>query len=160
MLRQKYFLGTLLIGFGFLFLSPLIKLTLISPFSDWRGVLFVLGISFLVQAILGKDKYLYFPSIILIGISLIFIIRHFDSNWDIDWPKFTFIIGIAYIFQNYKQKISTLLPILLTIVSLIFIFNSQKTFLSLNIDQNISNYFIYWPVILLLAGLYIIIKKR
>jgi hypothetical protein len=91
---------------------------------------------------------------------LIFILRHFDSSWVISGPKFMFLIGIAYIFQNYKQRISILSPIVLTVFSLIFLFYKQNTFISLSIDQNVIIYFKYWPVVALIIGLFIIIKKR
>ncbi|HPB47789.1 MAG: hypothetical protein KBG82_00770 [Spirochaetes bacterium] len=116
----------------------------------WPYSILVLGIFFFIMA--GKtNPDLYIPATMLILSSLFFIYNIF-TNWQNHnklWPSYILMVSISFFVATFlgKQKSFLAGAFILLIVSLCLFFVAFKVLT-------------FWPVLLIILGLWIILDKN
>lgn len=152
MRRAGNFLGfaVMIVGIGLL----LNNLGLIDLSWDriWPIFPLLLGISFLFQFVQHHDKGILIPATICTGVGLFFfafttrMLQWGDmGNW---WPIFPLLVGLGFLFAYLADVRDTGLLIPATILLTV-----GGVFLAQNNDLTRS-YLKYWPVLLVVAGLF------
>ncbi|MBP3949676.1 LiaI-LiaF-like domain-containing protein [Bacillus suaedae] len=151
-MQQRLFLGSLLLGVGCYYLLQQFSFPMLNRYLTWPTLLLVFGIAFLIQAYRGKEYSFLFPGALLTGLAI-----HFHSVdqfhwWPSHWGAYCLIIGVSFLLSYLKTKKDGLVP------GLIFICLSLVAFLSL---QDIFSFASsLWPVILIVIGFYLLVKKK
>jgi hypothetical protein len=156
--KGSIFLGLFLILFGAALLLDTFK---VWDFH-WSYILIVLGIFFFVTAFTAQDKGGVFPGTISFLFGLFFLLRQYDILDDpmfVLWPIFPAIVGIAFIvlFIFRPNDWGLLIPGgILIALSIIFLGYYYDLF-GLDPGEIISH---YWPVILVIIGLKLVLEGR
>ncbi|WP_017755992.1 LiaF transmembrane domain-containing protein [Calidifontibacillus oryziterrae] len=158
--KQGIFPGLILIGIGIYFLMDQLNLPIVKNIFTWPTLLLIIGLSFLLQAYLAKDAQSVFPGIILFGLGVHFHGRDIFDFWPDHWAVYTLIVGIAFIFRHQKTKNGIVPGIILLVISLLGLFYDGIISWMNYIGKAVGWLESFWPVALILIGIYIIFKKR
>lgn len=147
-------------GNGFVFGIALIiigALLLIMKFTDlsmnWQIIwpMIVIAVGLFLLAGVSKDRGVTFPATIVIGVGILFLIHNsgiMPYTFDVLWPFFPIIVGIAFIVLYFadKQDTGVLIPasILLAIGTIFLSINTKGVMLYVA------------PVIIIVVGILII----
>ncbi len=147
-------------GWIVLIIGTILLVSHYHPISlDWTAVLMIIGIGLFVAGILQKDHGAVFPGTFLFLFGLLFSLKNSRiilMDWWELWPVILLLLGIAflahYIFDTDRK--GRLLPgILLIAIAFLLLF---VPFCWYDIFYWVSK---LWPVILIITGLYLIIKS-
>jgi len=156
--NSTYVWGFILILFGALLLGrelfPQLRLVF-----DWPWIIIGVGFIFLLFALFTKTGGLAIPGSILSGIGSILLFQNLTNNWEtwtFAWaliPGFVGIgIGLATLISpNENQGGWTSSLFLISISTIMFILFGGSKFFGLNLD-------FLWPVILVVFGLFLLVK--
>jgi len=149
--RTNWFGGLFLILLGMLIL--LVQFDYFNWSELWPLILIGLGLLFLVGFFINRINYgLLMPSMILLIIGTLFLYMERTSWYNMDrlWPTFVMAPGVGFFFMYFfgPQNNRLWIPgtILITIAALFF--------------AGEWSIFRYWPVILILLGIYLIVGKK
>lgn len=155
--RSNQALGLLLMLIGAFFLALNLGWLSLSQSGIWPFFIIAPGLLLMVLAISTSARNSILPGVILTGVGLFFLLRQWGLlPWSMDllWPVFPGIVGIAFIatYQVAGRDKGLLLPafILLTIA---------LVFLAINFNLLNRRYLEFWPVLLILAGVYLLIPR-
>lgn len=159
-MRQKNtFIAYILIGLGVYFLIKQLNFAFFEPFTGWPTVIAIIGVSFLLHSYTAKDEGNIFTGVILLGIGIHFHgLQNYDF-WYNHWSVYTLIIGIAYLILFFKTKKGLIPSVVLISVSVIMIFSITLPDWFKGIYGIIDFIETFWPVILIVIGIYFIRKK-
>ena len=150
----------LLIGIGLFFLLREWKIPILTDFYSWPTLLIVVGLAFLIHAFTAKEYRNLFPGVILFGLGIHFHgLKHY-SFWLDHWAVFTLIFGIAFLLQYWKSKRGLVPAMILLIISFIAIFIENKPEWFGWINQAMNWIFQSWPIVLIIGGIYLLVKKK
>ncbi|WP_458412310.1 LiaI-LiaF-like domain-containing protein [Schinkia sp. CFF1] len=155
MKRQGFFLGVILIGLGVYFLMDQLNIPVMHKLFTWPTLLLIIGIAFLLQVYVAHDRQSIFPGVILTGLGIHFHGRELFSFWPDHWAIYTLIVGIAFIAQHQR-----ILGILLVVISLLGLFYDGVIGWLSYISEAVGWLVHFWPVLLILLGVYILVKKK
>ncbi|WP_068674524.1 LiaI-LiaF-like domain-containing protein [Oceanobacillus sp. Castelsardo] len=160
MKKNNSLLAYILIIIGIFFLLKQLKIPLITNFYSWQTVLIVTGIIFLFYSYVQKKDQHLFSGTIILGLGIHFYGLEHYHFWSHHWGMYTIIIGIAFIIRATKTKKGYILGLLFVGFSIFMIFSSTVPayFYWINDVTRIITY--YWPIILILIGLYLLKKKK
>ncbi|MYL62881.1 hypothetical protein GLW07_05855 [Bacillus hwajinpoensis] len=158
MKRQSIFPGVLFIGIGLYYLFQTLNL----PFSDhlmnWQVILIVIGFAMIIQGSITKEGNMLFPGILLLGLGVHFYFVNKIAVWPESWGMYTLILSAAYLVTYYKTKKTGLVPgLLLLALSIIELLYSG---LELWLNSTFSFVGKFWPIALILIGIYLVTKKK
>ncbi|CQR48047.1 hypothetical protein BN1058_02389 [Paraliobacillus sp. PM-2] len=160
MRKQHSLTAFLLIGIGGYFLLRQLKLPIITDFYSWPTLLIILGVAFLLHAYMANDYDKLFPGAILLGLGIHFHGIRYYGFWIEHWGVYTLIVGLAFMIRYQKAK-SGLFPGLLLIgLSIFAIFASNKPGWFYWINSSMSFLESFWPLTLVVLGLYLLFKKK
>jgi hypothetical protein len=158
MKHNGIFPGIILIGLGIYFLSASWTIPYLDVIHRWPTLFIIFGIAFILQAKATNDSSHYFPGVILIGLGFHFHALHFIDHWPNQWEVYTLLIGIAFLSQtSRKKKDGFFLGSLFVFFSILGLFSTgfvswvAKLF---NIFES------FWPIAIILIGLYLLLKKK
>ncbi|TQS76120.1 hypothetical protein DX933_02745 [Ornithinibacillus gellani] len=160
MKRQHAFAGYVLVGLGAFFLLRQLKVPILTNFYSWPTLLIIIGLAFLIHSYRSKDYQHLFTGTILLGLGLHFHGLEHYSFWINHWAMYPLIVGIAFLVRYTKTKHGLLIGAGLTIFSLLMVYSVkfQETF------QWIPSLFqfleTYWPIALIIVGIYLLTKKK
>ncbi|MEN2467175.1 DUF5668 domain-containing protein [Ornithinibacillus sp. FSL M8-0202] len=149
----------LLIGIGLYFLFRELKLPIFTDFYSWPTILIIIGLAMLIYSFKVKDYNSLFSGTLLLGFGIHFHgIRHY-SFWIDHWAMYPLIIGIAFLIRYIKTKKGLLPGLILTLLSGVFIFsvNIPPWFNWIHDVVNFAQ--VYWPIVLVVIGIYLLMKK-
>ncbi|WP_138415475.1 LiaI-LiaF-like domain-containing protein [Aquibacillus sediminis] len=160
MKKQNLFVGIILIGIGGYFLLRQLRFPILTDFYSWPTLLIILGISFLFYSYISKDYKQLFPGSLLFGLGIHFHGLNHYAFWIDHWAMYPLIISIAFFVRFQKTKSDLLPGLILLIISLFAIFSSNKPGWFRWIDQ--MAYWIgdFWPAVLILVGIYLLVRKK
>lgn len=149
----------MLIGIGLYFLLRQLKLPIFTDFYSWPTILIVIGLALLIYSFQTKEYNSLFSGTLVFGLGIHFHgIRHY-SFWIDHWAMYPLIVGIAFLVRYFKTKQGLLPGLILLLISCIFIF-------SINIPSwfdwihDVADFIdVYWPVVLVVIGVYLLKKK-
>ena len=133
----------------------------------WRDiypVLFIgLGLWFFLNVFVKKQRGLAFPGTLFLLLGLFFVLRnyHIFYRFYIDeyWPIFLIILGLAFVVQFLfrPQDWGILIPgTIFLVIGLAFLARTMHWLLPYEIEFYFEK---YWPVLLILIGLGIILSS-
>ena len=158
MKRQGIFPGVLLIGVGLIFLLQNYSIPYINTIFTWPSILLIIGLAFLFQAYIGKDYHSIFTGVLLVGLGIHFHGLQLFSFWPNHWAMFTMIIGLAFLFRYSKTKKDGFIPgIILLLISLIAFFYTGFIDLFGSFYSYVDS---FWPIALIIAGVYLLFFKK
>lgn len=152
--------GIILVIIGAYFLAQQFNFTL--PYMDillnWPSILLLTGLVLFWQGFSNRDDHKVFSGVILLGLGILFHGVHTFQYWNYQWPYFTLIISIAFFlkyFINKRDGITT--GVILLIISIAALFFSTITQW---LNSIYSGFDSLWPVILILIGIFLLIRKK
>jgi hypothetical protein len=158
MKQNGMFPGVVLIGLGLYFLSQKWTLPYIEFFHRWPTLFLIFGIAFLLQGKSSNDSSHYFPGVILVGLGVHFHAPQLVKGWPNQWEIYTLLIGFAFISQTSKKKKDGIfLGSLFIFFSILGLFSTG--FVSWA-GKLFSIFEAFWPIALLIIGIYLIFKKK
>lgn len=160
MKKQNALPAYILIGIGIFFLLRQLKLPIITDFYSWQTIIIIIGLALLIHSYTSKSYHNLFSGSILLGIGIhLHGIQHYDF-WIDHWAVYPLIIGIAFLVRRTKVKQGLFPGVILTAVSILLIFSvSLPPWLDW-FYQVIDTLEQFWPVVLILIGLYLLMKRK
>jgi hypothetical protein len=158
--KQNALPAYILIGIGIFFLLRQLKLPIITDFYSWQTIIIIIGLALLIHSYTSKSYHNLFSGSILLGIGIhLHGIQHYDF-WIDHWAVYPLIIGIAFLVRRTKVKQGLFPGVILTAVSILLIFSvSLPPWLDW-VYQVIDTLEQFWPVVLILIGLYLLMKRK
>jgi hypothetical protein len=157
MKQQSKFSGFILLGIGLFFFAIRMNFDLIQPYLTWPTLIIIIGLALLLQASSGKDSASIFSGVFLTGLGIHFHAVTKIASWPEPLQMITLLTGIAFLIQYKKAKEGLIPGLLLTILSLWFIFFNNNTPSVQNIFARVEN---LWPIVLMIVGAYFIFFRK
>lgn len=157
--KRNSFIAFLLIGIGIYFLIKQLDLAFFKPFVGWPTIIAIVGISFLLHSYTSKEKHNIFVGVLLLGLG---IHLHGLQNylfWYDHWSIYTLIVGLAYLVLFFKTRKGLMPSLILIGLSLIMIFSISLPDSFKPIYGIIDFIETFWPIILIILGVYFLRKK-
>ncbi|WP_042223315.1 LiaI-LiaF-like domain-containing protein [Oceanobacillus manasiensis] len=160
MKKQNALPAYILIGIGIFFLLRQLKLPIITDFYSWQTIIIIIGLALLIHSYTSKSYHNLFSGTILLGIGIhLHGIQHYDF-WIDHWAVYLLIIGIAFLVRRTKVKQGLFPGVILTALSILLIFSVSLPpwfdWFYLVIDTLEQ----FWPVVLIVIGLYLLMKRK
>lgn len=159
MKRKNLFSAYLLIGVGIYFLLKQLQIPIFTNFYSWPTLLIIIGISLLLHSRSSRDDQSLFNGTFLLGLGIHFHGLAHYSFWSNHWAVYTLIIGIAFFVRYLRTKNGLLISIILISISSFMIFSVKTPSWLHWIYQLTSLLENYWPVALIIFGVYLLRKK-
>lgn len=157
MKKQHQFAGYLLIGIGLYFLMRQFKIPIFTDFYSWPTLLIIIGIALVVHSYSTRDYNNLFSGTILLGLGIHFHGLNHYTFWINHWAVYPLIVGIAFLVRFFKTKRGLFLGLFLIIISLIMIYSVKlPNGFAVVLDYIES----YWPIVLIIIGIYYLTKKK
>lgn len=159
MKKQNSLSGYLLIGLGLYFLLRQLNIPFLSQYYSWPTILFIIGFAFLLHSYMARDHANILPGAVLLGLGIHFHGLSQYEHWIDHWSIYPIIVGLSFLLRYFKTK-SGLIPALTLLgISAFAFFQSSNTGWFSFIYQMISWTEQFWPLVLIVVGLFIL-KKR
>lgn len=157
---QNSFIGYLLIGVGTFFLLRQLKLPILTDFYSWPTLLIIIGLALTLYSYRAKQYHSLFSGTFILGLGIHFHgINHY-SFWIDDWAVYPFLIGVSFIVRSLKTKEGMLIGLIFVTLSLLFIFSIKLPDWFSWVYQMIEYLENYWPIILIIIGIYLLMRKK
>lgn len=158
--KNNSFAAYLLIGIGIYFLLTQFQIPILRNFYSWPTLLMITGIAFLLHTYRAKDDQNLFTGILILGLGIHFHGLENYPFWIKHWAVYPFIVGIAFIIRYLKTRNGLFIGVLLTGISSIMLFSiTIPHWLNwiFDITDLIES---FWPVALIIIGVYLLIRKK
>ncbi len=160
MKNQQIISGIILIGFGAYFSLQQSNIAWLQPYFVWPTLLMIVGIAFLIQGYGARDYHAILPGVILTGFGLHFHIVNRLEIWPDHIGIFILIIALGFILQHQKTGTGLFQGLLFLILAIVLLFYDRiNEWLGL-LDTDVSSIWKYWPVTLIVIGVYFLFIKR
>ncbi|MBO9130522.1 hypothetical protein [Bacillus sp. 165] len=160
MKKQQIFLGTILLGFGLIFILQSWNILLFRTMYDWPTAACIIGIAFLLQAYATREYAYLLPGGLLFCIGVHFHIIAYFPSWPSHWSIILFITGVVLLIYNHKTNMERFTASLLILLSLVFIFQKKIMNSISSFGEDFAAFSTYWPFLLAIIGTYLIIRKK
>ncbi|WP_100373664.1 LiaI-LiaF-like domain-containing protein [Bacillus sp. FJAT-45037] len=158
MRKQRIFPGVLLIGLGIYLIMSQYSFPLQEQLTSWPSILVIIGISFFVQSTLSKDPSTLFPGAMLTGLGIHFHGQALVPSWPSSWAMYTLIVGLSFLLLYVRTKKEGLFPaMILLLISAIGISSVDPLDW---FEPTSSVLFDFWPILLIVIGFILIIKRK
>lgn len=158
--KQNSMVAYLLIGIGFYYLLEQLSIPFLEPLTTWPSLLIIFGISLLIHSYLKRDYDKLFPSILALGFGIHYHALTLYPNWLDHWSVYAVILGIAFLLRYQKTKTGLYPGLFLLLIGLFMIISLTNNPFSDSVDVLIKVLEDYWPVGLIVFGVYLLFKKR
>nr|CDQ36897.1 hypothetical protein BN993_06417 [Virgibacillus halodenitrificans] len=159
-MRKNSLAAYIIIGIGIYFLLKELRLPIITNFYSWQTLLIIIGLAFLIHSYTTKQHQNLFVGTILLGFGIHFHGVQNYSFWIDHWGVYLLIIGIAFLIKFTQTKEGLFPGLLLISIALVFIFSVQLpewlTWVYVLIDYGER----FWPIILIILGIYLLKRKK
>lgn len=160
MKKKHAFAGFLLIGIGLYFLLRQLEIPIITDFYSWPTLVIIIGLAFLIHSYTSKEYQNLFSGTIILGLGIHFHGVNHYSFWIDGWGVYLLIVGIAFIVRFLKTKKGLVPGLVLVGLSLIMIFAVNLPPYLNWIYQVLDIAEQYWPVVLIVIGVYLLKRKK
>ncbi|WP_440896012.1 LiaI-LiaF-like domain-containing protein [Amphibacillus sp. Q70] len=160
MRKQNYLTAYILIGAGLYFLLQQWHIPFLSNFSTWPTLLILLGVSLLIHSYLSRDYDKLFPGVILLGLGVHFHAVAIYPNWVEHWSIYAIIIGLAFLIRYQKTKVGLYPGLIILFIGLFMLLSITNSQFSQSVHQFISLLENYWPIGLIVFGVYLLFKRK
>ncbi|GLB58397.1 LiaI-LiaF-like domain-containing protein [Cytobacillus sp. NCCP-133] len=160
MKNQRIFPGIILIGFGAYFFLQQTNFSALLPFYTWPTLLVIVGAAFLFQAYGARDYESILPGVILTGFGLHFHVVNRLEIWPDHIGIFILIIALGFLLRHQKTGTGLFQGILLLILAAMLLFYDRVIEWMGLLENGVSTAWRFWPILLMLIGLYFLIIKK
>lgn len=160
MKKQNLFVAYLLIGIGIYFLLKQLHVPIFTNFYSWPTLLIIIGSALLLHSYSSKDYQNLFSGTILLGLGIHFHGLEHYSFWIDHWAVYPFIIGIAFIVRYLRTKRGLFVGIILVGISSLMIFSITVPTWFRWIYTLIDLLEKFWPIAIIVLGIYFLMKKK
>lgn len=158
MKKQNIFFGIILIGIGTFYFLNQLHIHMLDQLYTWPTILIFIGLALFVESKVASNPDSLFPATILTGLGIHFHAVHYIHHWPTGWPVYLFIVGLAFLVRYSKTKKSGLFTgLILVTLAILGLFNQ---FVETMLHKTYHYLDELWPILLIVVGLYIIIKKK
>jgi hypothetical protein len=158
--NQRYFSGIIFIGFGGYFLLQHTNIAFLQQFTGWPTLLMIVGLAFLWQGYVGRESELIFPGVVLFGFGLHFYVTNNLHIWTDQIGIFILILALAYILKYQKTGVGLIQGILFAILSALLLFQDRVMGWFGTVESKVTFIWDFWPIFLILFGIYFLMKKK
>src|SRR5699024_1001258 len=159
MKKQNAFIGFILIAIGIYFILQNSNIPALEPYKDWPTLLVLIGLGFVLYGYFKRDYNSLFPATIVLGIGVHFFgLTHLDF-WVDHWAVYILIIGAGFIIRALRTKKGFGIGFILILLAILLIFSSQFKILH-PLYANLNTLKNFWPILLIIIGLYLIKRKK
>ncbi|MGJ9457118.1 LiaI-LiaF-like domain-containing protein [Oceanobacillus sp. CF4.6] len=159
MKKTNSLLAYLLIGIGIYFLLREMKIPILTNFYSWQTLLIIIGLALLIHSYTSKTYQNLFVGTIVLGLGIhLHGVQHY-SFWIDHWGVILLIIGFAFIVRYAKTKKGLVPGLLLILLAVLFIFSINLPAYFDWIYSIIDLFERFWPLVLIIIGLYLMKKK-
>ncbi|QXE00590.1 LiaI-LiaF-like domain-containing protein [Terribacillus sp. DMT04] len=160
MSKKNAFAGFLLLGVGAYFLLRQLRVPLFVDFYSWPTLLIIIGAALLLHAYLAKDHKNLFAGYTLLGLGVHFHgLRHY-TFWTDSWGAYPLLVGAALLLAALKTKKGYIWAILLLALGIFAIAAPAQPAWFGWLDRIAGVIRDFWPVLLILAGAYLLFRKK
>ncbi|MFD2211058.1 LiaI-LiaF-like domain-containing protein [Virgibacillus halophilus] len=160
MKRNHTFAGYLLVGIGAYFLLKQLQVPILTDFYSWPTLLIIIGAVFLFYSHTAKEHEHLFTGTLLLGLGIHFHgIAHY-TFWPQHWAMFPLIVGVAFLVRALKTKSGYLPGIILCLISLPMLLSIQLPDWFQQLYLTFDSLKMYWPIILIAIGIYMLMRKK
>ncbi|RKQ37927.1 LiaI-LiaF-like domain-containing protein [Oceanobacillus halophilus] len=160
MKKQNSLIAYILIGIGLFFLLRQLKIPIITDFYSWQTILIIVGIILLFHSYSTKSYQNILSGTIVLGLGIHFHGLAHYRFWIDHWAVYILIVGIAFILRATKTKRGFIIGLLLTTLSILLIFSTKVPVYFQWIYDVVHLIEQFWPIILIIIGIYMIKKKK
>ena len=157
---QRYFVGITLIGFGIYYYLQFAEAKTLEFLHTWPMLFVIVGIGFLTQAYKGKSHDLILPGMVITGFGLHFLLANQFSIWPNELGVLILAIALGLLLQAMKKGNSKLLGIIVLLLAIFFIFYEKFTFVETTFEKMSSLLTNFWPILLVLVGIWALYRKK
>lgn len=160
MKKQHILTAYILIGLGVYFLIRQLELALFENFYSWPTFLIIIGIAFLAYSYSTKEYNNIFTGVLLLGLGIHFHgLENYDFWFD-HWSAFALIVGLAFLFRFFKTKRGFIPATVLIGIAILMIFSVTLPEWFQWIYGVIDFIETFWPVALIVIGVYLLRRKK
>lgn len=160
MKRQNLFPSMILIGFGLYFFFQHTNVSFQFPLFSWPTIIIIVGVAFLIQAYIGKDFEAIIPGILFAGLGIHFHLVQYKHIQLDHIGIIILFIALGFFLRYQKTKTGLFYGWLFLILAFIQLFYDQILSWLGIIETKSLNFVSLWPIILILAGVYLFFFKR
>lgn len=160
MKKQSVFFGIMLVGLSFFLLMSHFQFPLTLKLYSWPSLLLLVGAAMIVQAYKGHDFQQLLPGMILLTLGIHFHAVSLFSFWPKHIGMVLFMIALSFLLSSRKSHSGLLQGIFLFILSMLMMFSDQLKMWTALLEQNFNDIWKFWPLLLLIIGLYLLFFKR
>ncbi|XJZ26395.1 LiaI-LiaF-like domain-containing protein [Bacillota bacterium Lsc_1132] len=160
MKNQRIFPGIILMGFGAYFFLQQAGIVLFPQFFTWPTLMIIAGIAFLGQGYIAKDYEAILPGVILTGFGLHFHTASQLAIFNNQNGFFIFIIALGFLLRYQKTHSGLSQTILFLVLAIILLFYDKMAGYLGVIQTKAETGWRFWPVFLIIAGFFLLYKKK
>lgn len=160
MKKRNSFTGYVLVGIGTYFLLRELEIPVLKNFYSWPTLLMIIGVALIIHSYNSRDYQHLFSGTILAGLGIHF---HGLENYDFwvdHWAVYPLIVGIAFLVRYIKTK-NGLFPAVVLIGFSAIMLSSVRIPAWLGWIYTAIDYLQkFWPIVLIVLGIYFLKKKK
>lgn len=160
MKNQNILVAYILIGTGIYFLIKQLNLALFANFYTWSTFLIIIGISFLIYSFTQKQFESVFIGILLLGLGIHFHGLENYLFWFDHWSVYSLIVGLAFLGRFFYTKKGLLHALIFIGIAILMIFSITLPSWFQWIYGVIQFLETFWPVALILIGVYMLLFRK
>ncbi|KRD93967.1 MULTISPECIES: LiaF transmembrane domain-containing protein [Priestia] len=160
MKKQSMFFGVLLVGFGIFFLLNELHMSIAAKVYTWPVLLILIGVALLTESALSQDHSNLLASYILITLGIHFYVSEQIPFWPTNISMVVFMVAISFLLSARKAKSGFFQGGTLLIIAILMMFSDRLKLFLPKVEDGVNYLTTFWPILLLLVGLYLLFFKR
>ncbi|AXI31563.1 hypothetical protein CIB87_21875 [Priestia megaterium] len=160
MKKQSMFFGVLLVGFGIFFLLNELHMSIAAKVYTWPVLLILIGAALLTESALSQDHSNLLASYILITLGIHFYLSEQIPFWPTNISMVVFMVAISFLLSARKAKSGFFQGGTLLIIAILMMFSDRLKLFLPKVEDGVNYLTTFWPILLLLVGLYLLFFKR
>ncbi|MED3978546.1 LiaF transmembrane domain-containing protein [Priestia megaterium] len=160
MKKQSMFFGVLLVGFGIFFLLNELHMSIAAKVYTWPVLLILIGAALLTESALSQDHSNLLASYILITLGIHFYVSEQIPFWPTNISMVVFMVAISFLLSARKAKSGFFQGGILLIIAILMMFSDRLKLFLPKVEDGVNYLTTFWPILLLLVGLYLLFFKR
>jgi len=154
------FFGVLLVGFGIFFLLNELHMSIAAKVYTWPVLLILIGAALLTESALSQDHSNLLASYILITLGIHFYVSEQIPFWPTNISMVVFMVAISFLLSARKAKSGFFQGGILLIIAILMMFSDRLKLFLPKVEDGVNYLTTFWPILLLLVGLYLLFFKR
>ncbi|MGB3889679.1 MAG: DUF5668 domain-containing protein, partial [Priestia megaterium] len=154
------FFGVLLVGFGIFFLLNELHMSIAAKVYTWPVLLILIGAALLTESALSQDHSNLLASYILITLGIHFYVSEQIPFWPTNISMVVFMVAISFLLSARKAKSGFFQGGTLLIIAILMMFSDRLKLFLPKVEDGVNYLTTFWPILLLLVGLYLLFFKR